>query len=169
MKLKKLFIFCIIFLLLTILFQNIGGKKEEITEVVLITGFEPFNGYEINPSELIAEELNGTNIKNATIIGIVLPVDYNMAKEAIMNAIEKYNPSIIISLGLAYYRRMICIEKVAINFRSIYINNKWTGIEKINVTAPLFIISSLPTFKITEEIREEGIPARQSFFAGTYL
>ncbi len=169
MKLRKLFIFCTVFLLLAISFQNIGGKNEEIAEIVLITGFEPFNGYEVNPSELIAEELNDTDIKNATIVGIVLPVDYDMAKEAIMNAIEKYNPSIIISLGLAYYRRMICIEKVALNFRSIYMNNKWAGIEKINATAPLFILSPLPAFKITEEIRKEGIPARQSFFAGTYL
>jgi pyroglutamyl-peptidase len=169
MKLKKQFIFCIVFLLFAISFQDIGAKNERTAEIILITGFEPFNGYEINPSELIAEELNGTNIKNATIIGVVLPVDYDMAKETIMEAIEKYNPSIIISLGLAYYRKMICIEKVAINFKSIYMNNKWIGIEKINATAPLLVFSPLPTFKITEKIRKEGIPARPSFFAGIYL
>lgn len=44
-------------------FDNTNNTTFDSKEtVVLVTGFEPFNIYDINPSQLIAETLNGEYI-----------------------------------------------------------------------------------------------------------
>ena len=83
---KNLIILVSIFLTISssiaydITFLDLQNDNEmgSFAPIVLITGFEPFNGYEINPSQLIAETLNGQNIEDAEIIGIVLPVNFTI-------------------------------------------------------------------------------------------
>jgi pyrrolidone-carboxylate peptidase len=74
---------------------NASGAK-----VVLVTGFEPFGSHSINPSQIIAETLNGSILNDAEIIGLVLPVDFNKSVENTIEAIEHYQPDLVISLGL---------------------------------------------------------------------
>jgi len=157
----------LIFIVLLLSFSFFTQAKENYT-VILVTGFEPFWSYNVNPSQLIAEELNGTSIEDAVIIGVILPVDYEKAENKMEDAIEKYAPSIIISTGLSYYSRKICVEKLGVNLKSIYINEKWAGLAIINSSSPFILFSTVPTKKIVEEMRKEGVVAKQSFFAGTY-
>ncbi len=67
---------------------------------VLVTGFEPFGTYPINPSQVIAETLNGSTLHDAEIIGIILPVNFTTSVEKAKEAIELYKPDVVISLGL---------------------------------------------------------------------
>ncbi|KAA0001632.1 MAG: peptidase C15 [Thermoplasmata archaeon] len=131
---------------------------------VLITGFVPFDKWEVNPSQLIAEELNGEEIGNAHIIGMVLPVDFNESFEMVKKAMHTYEPSVVIALGLDGYSRFICIEKIGVNLKR---EEGWQ-LSRIEKDGPFLYFSSIPTGDITQEIRGAGIPARQSFFAGIY-
>lgn len=158
----------VISILLIIIFPTISSSKCISSSVILVTGFEPFNNYEINPSQLIVEEINGQKIGNMSIIGIVLPVDFDEAINISIEAIEVYNPVLIISTGLAGYARCIRIENIGLNLKCSFNNGK-REYSKINPYGPLIYFSSLPTLKIVTEIRNEGIPARLSFFAGTYV
>ena len=133
--------------------------------IVLITGFEPFGEYIINPSQLIVEEVNGMKIGNASIIGIVLPVNFSNAIAIVENAIKHYNPKIVISIGLESYAHSIHIEKIGLNLKS----EGFRKFSRINASAPLFYTSTIPTSAIIKEIKKAGISARQSIFAGTYV
>ncbi len=140
------------------------------SQIVLVTGFEPFGIYDINPSQLIAEELNGQIIDGAEIVGIILPVDFDTAFENITRAIEDYNPTVVISLGLDAKTKTIDVEKLSINLKRYTKNEStfWFIPRFLDFGSPLFRLSTLKTKEIVEKLKTETIPAKQSFFAGTY-
>jgi len=136
--------------------------------VILVTGFGPFSIYDINPSELIAKELDGEIIENATVIGIVLPVDFTESVEVATQAIETYKPDFVISLGLAAPASWIRVEKVGLNLRRKNVSGNII-FTKLDPCGPILRFSTIPTYFIAREIRKAGIPARQSFRAGIYI
>lgn len=181
MKIIRLAIIVGIILLLPVSSMGLGFsgslfREEKIEDfyytdtVVLVTGFGPFDGYDINPSQVIAETLNGQVIDGAAIIGITLPVNFTESVEVATQAIEDFDPSIVFSIGLAPGSRMIRIEKVGLNLRKkSYNNGGWFNFRRLDPHGPWFRFSSLPTYCIAKEIRRAGILARQSFFAGIYI
>ncbi len=68
---------------------------------LLLTGFEPFLEFPINPTETIVKELDGQKVGNYEIKGLHLPVDFNLAPKKIVEAVAEENPDAVISLGLA--------------------------------------------------------------------
>lgn len=176
MKIKR---FEVVIIILIILSSSLGSvlsaelqlekKKTEFypsDTIVLLTGFEPFGGYEINPAQLITENLSGKVVNGATIIGIILPVNYTESVELVTQAIEDYNPILVISTGLAARSRLIRIEKVGINLR---FDGKWFNLRRLNPNRPLVHFSSFPTNCIVKNMRRAGISARTSLFAGFYI
>ena len=175
MKIKRFGILVIILLIVsslgTILSAQYALEKGEIKSyqsdpIVLLTGFEPFGEYEINPSQLITENLNGSVINGATIVGIILPVNYTSSVKLVNQAIKDYNPILVISTGLAAGSSIIRIEKVGINLR---FGGKWFNISRLDPNGPLFYLSSFPSNYLVKNIKRAGIPARTSFFAGIYI
>ena len=136
--------------------------------IVLITGFEPFANFDINPSMMIAERLNGTSIADSDIIGIVVSVNFTTSIEIISEAIEKYHPDIVMCLGLNGNTRCIRIEKIALNLKK---SRDESGVfyEKLESNGSMFRFSNLPTYKIASKIRQEKIPAIVNYHAGTYV
>ncbi len=138
--------------------------------VVLVTGFEPFGVHAINPSQIIADTLNGTIINDAEIIGIVLPVDFNRSIEKAREAIEQYHPDVVLSLGLAARSKVIKVEKIAVNLKRFPRDDgTWSFPQRIQSNGPFVRITTLDAGGIAREMRQAGIPARQSFFAGMYI
>jgi pyroglutamyl-peptidase len=138
--------------------------------VVLITGFEPFSTYSVNPSQLIAESLNGTTIDGAEIIGIVLPVDFNKSVEQATTTIQIYHPDLVISLGLNARAKGIRVEKIGLNLKRFPIDNDtWSFPERLDKNGPLFRISPIHGLEVVRKIRQANISASLSFFAGTYI
>ena len=138
--------------------------------VVLVTGFEPFDNYSVNPSGLIAEALNGSSVENATIIGIVLPVDFNSSIEDAVAAIEQYHPVLVISAGLNANTHRINVEKIGYNIKRYQKENGlWSFPRRIETTGPWIRISPLHTNEIVRNIRNAHISVQQSFFTGMYV
>ena len=81
---------------------------------VLITGFDPFGGEDINPA-LEAVKLLPQNISGAEIIKLEIPTVFIKSLEKIEEAIVKHNPDIVISVGQAGGRFGVTPERVAIN------------------------------------------------------
>ena len=171
MRLRNLIMISTIILILTnttmVNSQIIDLNKEEST-VILVVGFGPFLNYEINPSELIAAELDGETIKNAEIIGLqILPNLSNFSEsiQIVYQAIEDYDPDFVFSIGLAAKYENIRIERIGLNLKieensslKILIQNK-----------PLIRISPIPSIKIVKELKNESIPSQTGLFAGFSL
>jgi len=159
---------CIFILFIVLVPLGMSGVSS--SKVVLVTGFEPFGVYLTNPSQLIAETLNGSTLNDAEIIGIVLPIDFDKSVEITRDAIEQYHPDMVISLGLHAKSPMIEVEKIGFNLKRYQKDDgTWSFPQRIDKNGPFLRITSLKTNDIARKIRDANIPARQSFFAGMYI
>lgn len=155
---------CII-LLLPLAMTGVAAQR-----VVLVTGFEPFGSYEVNPSQLVAEALNGTTLEDAVVVGIVLPVDFTKSVQDAKAAIEHYHPDVVLSLGLAARSKVVKVEKIAVNLmRYPRDDGTWSFPKRIDKNGPMFRVSPLDSGRIARSMRTAGIPAQMSAFAGTYI
>ena len=81
---------------------------------ILLTGFEPFNNTDINPSEEIVKSLPDY-IEGITLIKEILPVEFKKASKMIKNFLKQHRPNVVISIGQAGNRLEISIERAFIN------------------------------------------------------
>ena len=138
---------------------------------LLITGFEPFGGEEINPSweavKRLPEEINGYSLEK-----LLIPVVFGEAAERVIGEAEKICPHAILCIGQAGGRGAITPELVGINLRYGSIpDNKGNqpNDEPIAAGGDAAYFSSLPARKIADAIKAEGIPAAVSYSAGAYV
>jgi pyroglutamyl-peptidase len=85
---------------------------------VLISGFEPFGGRDINPTSLIVDALKNKDIQiptDLTVEYILLPVTFESAFHVLQYKINSFNPDVVISFGQAAKSDSIRLENLAIN------------------------------------------------------
>ncbi len=177
MKIRNYLFFSLLFLIILILptcISNSSFKHTSIseltTETVLVTGFGPFDIYDINPSELIIEEINGQYIEGIEIIGIVLPVDFSESVKNVTKAIDEYDPLLLVSTGLSPKAKKLNVEKIGVNIKMYPKGEKfWFLPRRLEIFGPLFRLSTLNIKEIVSNLNDEGIPSRQSYYAGFYI
>ena len=144
---------------------------------ILVTGFEPFNGQIVNPSEQIVCCLIAP--KGVNLLKEILPVEFKRAMIRLKELVKGYQPDVVLSIGQAGGRPEISMERVAINIDCVKSSNGKkilpdnageTPIDELieSEGAPAYF-SNLPLWKIVEAIQEKGIPAGISNTAGTYV
>lgn len=138
---------------------------------LLLTGFEPFLKFTVNPTMKIVEELNGQTIGGYEIVGRIMTVDFNSSGEQLLSHIEDIQPDAVISLGLAGGRYKITPERIAINFKDGNADNEGNipVDEPITQTGEPAYVSTLPIRAMVNKLQEKGFPAEISNTAGTYL
>lgn len=141
-------------------------------KTVLITGFEPFGGEKINPSQEIAQRLNGRVILGRTVVGRVLPCVFGAANTKLRRLLRQTCPELAIGVGQAGGRAEITPERVAINVDDARIADN-VGNRPVDAPiaarGPAAYWSSLPIKAIVIALRARGIPAAVSQTAGTFV
>ncbi|MCL2573995.1 MAG: pyroglutamyl-peptidase I [Defluviitaleaceae bacterium] len=138
---------------------------------ILITGFEPFGGEEINPS-YEAVKLLPQKLQEAEILTMELPVVFGKCAEILVDKIADCKPDVVICVGQAGGRPNISIEKVAINHVDARIADNAGNMptdETIIKDAPAAYFTNLPIKAMVENMRINGIPAAISYTAGTFV
>ncbi|OED32954.1 pyroglutamyl-peptidase I [Planococcus maritimus] len=140
-------------------------------KTLLLTGFEPFLDYTINPTMRVVERLDGKKIGGYQIISRILPVDFNRSGQRILEWIEELEPDAVVSLGLAAGRYKITPERVALNVKDGDQDNEgYQPVdEPISPAGPDAYLSTLPVRKMTKALINAGLPAEISNTAGAYL
>ncbi|MCM2274330.1 MAG: pyroglutamyl-peptidase I [Candidatus Didemnitutus sp.] len=139
---------------------------------VLLTGFEPFDGQALNPSEEIAREINEATIARHKVVGALLPCVFGAAIKELKHQIKLHDPVVVICLGQAGGRAAITPERVAINLDDARIpdNAGQQPIDKpIVKDGPAAYFSTLPVKAIVQSLRKHYIPAELSQTAGTFV
>lgn len=137
----------------------------------LITGFEPFDKEEINPSWEAVSSLHN-NIDDIEIIKLKLPTVFKKSYEKLFDSLENIKPDIVICVGQAGGRYEISLERVAVNIDD-------AGIKDNEGNQPIDEIifndgenayfSTLPIKRIKEELNKISIPSAISNTAGTFV
>ena len=139
-------------------------------EKLLVIGFEPFDGYSVNPSDELVKVINGRRIAGYDIVGATLPLDYNTALDKLEELLASHTPQVILCFGQAS-RAAISIERIAINALGTkradnYGNTPETDV--IDADAPAAYYANIDPHRLVEALKCEGIPAYVSYHAGTY-
>ncbi|MBL8837908.1 MAG: hypothetical protein JNL66_16775 [Alphaproteobacteria bacterium] len=139
---------------------------------VLVTGFEPFGGFGLNPSALIAERLDGAAIGGQRVIGRTLPVSLADLDGALERVLADVDPVLVLALGLASDEPVIRLERFAVNLADFAIpDNAGARVagQKLDPDGPAALAARLPLAAIRDALLARGIPSRLSNTAGTYL
>jgi pyroglutamyl-peptidase len=138
---------------------------------VLVVGFGPFDGFDINPSQLLARELDGRTIAGRRVVGHVFQTATLTIERAIRTAFEEVQPDVIIATGLAHMRAGLSIERVAINFYE-HDGPDAAGTVRssgsLDADGPAARFATLPLDAIRDAWKAAGIPGYISNTAGTY-
>jgi pyroglutamyl-peptidase len=144
------------------------------TLCVLVTGFGPFPGAALNPTQQLVSYLARTR-RPATaglrLVTHVLPTSYAAVDEQLPRLIDKHQPDAIVMFGLAGRTKAIRIETLARN----RITRVFPDIDR-KVPRGAAITPGegarrgrAPFVQLAAAVRASGLPARLSRDAGTYL
>ena len=122
-------------------------------KTVLLTGFEPFGGNAVNPSQLVASRLNGAELGGCCVIGATLACEFGRSISQLKGLMERHQPVLVVCLGLAENRADITPERIAINvddapiadnfsLKLIFVSSQAIPISSLIIISP----SSIPAF-----------------------
>lgn len=138
---------------------------------ILLTGFEPFDGAEINPSwEAVCRVADC--VAGRTVYKLRLPVVFGEAAELLRREISRLQPETVICCGVASGRKAVTPELVAINYRHARIPDnagQQFFAEQISAEGPAAYMTPLPVHDMIAAMQSAGIPAQLSLSAGAYV
>ena len=134
---------------------------------VLLTGFEPFDGNQTNPSQQVVERLDRQIIGGASVVGMVLPVVFGEDTARVFPLIQDMKPDLVLSLGLAAGATAIWVERIALNLR----RPEEGGYQDAPIIpdGPAAYFATLDTEAVSRAINTGGVPAFPHVYAGNYL
>jgi pyroglutamyl-peptidase len=143
---------------------------------LLVTGFEPFGGDSVNPSELVAAALHGSVVegggRRARVVAQRLPCAFGAAERVLLEATTTLRPQAVLALGLAAGRAALTPERVAINLADARIADN-AGVQPrdqaLVAGAPAACFSTLPVKAMVAAMQDTGVPAELSLSAGSFV
>ncbi|MBI5836950.1 MAG: pyroglutamyl-peptidase I [Candidatus Eisenbacteria bacterium] len=139
---------------------------------ILISGFGPFPGFAINPSQKLVESLLAAPPAGVPLAGIILPVKYGEAPRLLLEKVAAVRPSAVVSFGVATGSDDIRLERIGINWDESTVpdgTGDTPGGRRIAPDGPDGFFSTLPLARMLAALEGHELPARISNSAGTYL
>lgn len=145
--------------------------KVLIMKNILITGFDPFGKNEDNPASRVLDAIDDKEFDDYNVETLKVPTVYYRSIDKTVKKIEEIEPDAVISLGMAQ-RKKISVERVGINVNDARIpdnDGQQPEDELIDEDGPAAYFSTLPVREIYDRLIEEGVPAKISNTAGTFV
>ncbi|MGN7456091.1 pyroglutamyl-peptidase I [Paenibacillus pasadenensis] len=143
---------------------------------LLITGFEPFGGSRINPTEALMASIREESFPGAAIHTLLLPVVFGECAERLKREIDRLQPDAVLCCGLAAGRAAVTPERIAVNAMDVPAGAAFGDNdgnrpqdEPIRAGGPDGLFATLPIRRIELALRAAGIPASISDTAGLFI
>jgi pyroglutamyl-peptidase len=142
---------------------------------LLMTGFMPFPGVDVNPTQLLIRYFQDETValpKGVQLIPEVLPTAFEAADLRIRALIGDEHPDVVLCLGVAQKRPEINIERIAHNWDEATIPDN-DGVQlsgqKIVADGPEQYFSTLPIERMLAALQTAQLPSVISDNAGRYV
>lgn len=138
---------------------------------ILVTGFDPFDGAETNPSYEAVKKLPDA-ISGFEIVKAEIPTEFGESKNILRELMIGDDFNFFLAVGLAGGRSEMCVERVAINIDDARIPDNAGNQpidEMIEQEGPPAYFSNMPVKRMVHAIQDAGVPARLSNTAGTFV
>jgi pyroglutamyl-peptidase len=138
---------------------------------VLLTGFGPFAGLPVNPSEQVARHFERAGLAGAELVCRVLPISYRAVPGALRELVAEHRPDAVLSLGVAIGAPVIRVETTALNRAEFKVadNDGLLARETPDRAGPAARVATYRADEVARAIRGAGVPAVVSHHAGTHL
>jgi pyroglutamyl-peptidase len=142
---------------------------------VLVTGFEPFSGSTLNPSQVIAESIAELRSNLPGFVGLhtaLLPVDSQRIASVLDALWDKHEPNIVLHLGESAKADRLTLERVAINLLDFDTPDNAGQVltdQPIDPQGPAARFATLPIRELAGKLAQEDIDCERSLSAGAYL
>lgn len=138
---------------------------------LLITGFDPFGGADVNPSWQAVSRLPD-QVGEYQLRKLEIPTVFGRATQVVLEAAAQFEPDVILCVGQAGGRESVTPERIAVNIRDARIpdngGNQPRG-EFVAPDGPAAYFATVPVEKMAQAIRDAGILATVSNSAGAFV
>ncbi len=139
--------------------------------IILLTGYEAFGDFKVNPSIAACMRLNDKIYNGYRVVVEEIPMRFEEVKDEIEGHVDKYKPAAVLSTGVSSEGSCIKLERIAINLTTAKGPSKKEQLpegEPIKAGGPVGYFSTLPLQELLEGLKKTGIPALISNSAGTF-
>ncbi len=137
---------------------------------ILLTGFDPFGGEKINPALEAVKLVKAP--EGVELVKLEIPTRFGVSIDTLSRAVREIKPDAVLCIGQAGGRNAMTPERVAINVNDARIadNGGFRPCdEPIVADGPAAYFSRLPIKAMTAAMEAQGIPAKVSDSAGTFV
>ncbi len=138
---------------------------------LLITGFDPFGGENINPSWEAVRHLED-EVGQWSLTKLQIPTVFGLAARKVLEFACQLKPDAVLCVGQAGGRGAITPEVVAINLREASIPDN-AGNQPVNQPVieggPAAYFATAPVREMVDAIKTAGYPAALSYSAGAFV
>ncbi len=145
-----------------------------VTHTILVTGYEPFGGRDVNPTQQLATALAGRSVPGVELHTAVLPVVYDECVDVLLAEVARRKPDAVVVCGLAAGRAEVTPERVAINVKGTSEPAQADNAGNRPLDEPIGggpdgLFSTLPVRAIQRALVAAGIPSTVSDTAGSFV
>ena len=138
---------------------------------LLLTGFDPFAHYNINPSWEAVRALPD-NIGSFAVTRLMLPNIYETAGRLLIEEAERVQPDVILMTGMDSGSTRLHADCVAVNLRDALLeDNKglmpWG--EPVVSGAPAAYFATIPVHKLVTRLQKADCPVHLGYCTGGYV
>jgi pyroglutamyl-peptidase len=138
----------------------------------LLTGFEPFLTWPVNPSQEVVRAIAADPPPDLDLRAAILPVSFAEAGPRLVALLDELRPELVLMLGQGG-GGSIRVERVGINLNDLPGRADNNGVspeeEPIDPAGPDAYFATIPVRRLVRELLERGIPSVESRSAGTFL
>ena len=140
----------------------------------MITGFEPFGGSTLNPSQVVVQAIQSAAIPllGTQLYTALLPVDTRRIASVLDALWAKHEPDIVIHFGESAKADRLTLERVAVNLLDFDTPDNAGQVltdQPIDPHGPAARFATLPIRELADKLAQENIQCARSLSAGAYL
>ncbi len=138
---------------------------------LLITGFDPFGHYQINPSWEVVKALPD-KIGTFSLTKLMLPNIYGLETRMLLEKAQEIGPDIILMLGMDSGTTKVHIDTVAINIQDALMEDNmgrrpWN--KPIIENGPAAYFATIPAHELVQQLQKEGLHVHLGYSSGGYV
>lgn len=138
---------------------------------LLLTGFDPFAHYNINPSWEAGKALPKV-IGSFSVHKMLLPNIYGTAGRLLLEEAERLKPDVILMTGMDSGSTRLHLDAVAVNLRDALLEDNKGAVpwgEPVVPGAPAAYFATIPVHKLVARLQKQGCPVHLGYCTGGYV
>ncbi|WP_405379867.1 pyroglutamyl-peptidase I [Phascolarctobacterium sp.] len=138
---------------------------------LLVTGFDPFAHYQVNPSWKVVQVLPDV-IGDFELHKLMLPNIYDLEDRMLLERAQELQPDVILLTGMDSGSNRLHIDTVAVNVRDALVEDNlgrkpWN--EPVVKNGPAAYFSTLPVHEMVRQLQQEGCHVHIGYATGGYV